>query len=253
MEFDVRDYRETRSVGMVRFADREGRGDRFAQDVSARLARLGVYEPERRRWLPHVTVLRFRAPPRLHPEPPALGRVQSVRCRALPFPPAAERGAVFRDRSSSIRRLRQGGSRASTRRRPEPDRAAVRQGLRDEDERPGTRVDRRRVDRLALARPRARRGRPAARPHRRDLRPGVLGQDDARLPRHRRGAAAGRHLRLHRRRARDGPAATRARSASTPTTCSSRSRTTASRRSRSPSCSSAPARSTSSPSTRSPR
>ena len=74
MEFDVRDYRETRSVGMVRFADRDGRADRFAQDVSARLARLGVYEPERRRWLPHVTVLRFRAPPRLRPGPPVIGR-----------------------------------------------------------------------------------------------------------------------------------------------------------------------------------
>ena len=65
MEFEVRDYRETRSVGMVRFADREGHADGFAQDVSARLAALGVYEPEQRRWLPHVTVLRFRAPPRL--------------------------------------------------------------------------------------------------------------------------------------------------------------------------------------------
>ena len=74
MEFEVRDYRETRSVGMVRFADREGHADRFARDVSARLARLGVYKPEQRRWLPHVTVLRFRAPPRLSPEPLALGR-----------------------------------------------------------------------------------------------------------------------------------------------------------------------------------
>ena len=59
---------------MVRFADREGHADRFARDVSARLARLGVYKPEQRRWLPHVTVLRFRAPPRLSPEPLALGR-----------------------------------------------------------------------------------------------------------------------------------------------------------------------------------
>lgn len=70
MEFDVRDYRETRSVGMVRFADRSLNADRFVQDVSARLARLGVYEPEGRRWLPHVTVLRFRAPPRLRPKGP---------------------------------------------------------------------------------------------------------------------------------------------------------------------------------------
>ncbi len=42
-------------------------------------------------------------------------------------------------------------------------------------------------------------------PHRRGLRPGVVGQDDARLPRDRRGAAPGRHLRVHRRRAFDGP------------------------------------------------
>ena len=74
MELDVRDYRETRSVGMVRFGDREGRAAAFAADVSARLARLGVYEPEQRRWLPHVTVLRFRTPPGLRPEPPDLGR-----------------------------------------------------------------------------------------------------------------------------------------------------------------------------------
>ena len=57
-----------------------------------------------------------------------------------------------------------------------------------------------------LARPRARHRRHATRPHRRGLRPGVLGQDDARLPRDRRGAEARRGLRVHRRRARDGPA-----------------------------------------------
>ena len=67
--------------------------------------------------------------------------------------------------------------------------------------------------------------------------PGVVGQDDARLPRDRRGAAARRHLRLHRRRARDGPAVRARGSASTSTTCSSRSPTPASRRSRSASCS----------------
>ena len=37
--------------------------------------RLGVYERERKRWLPHVTVLRFRRPPRLTPPLPDLGRV----------------------------------------------------------------------------------------------------------------------------------------------------------------------------------
>ena len=75
MSFDVRDYRETRSVGMVRFDEHDGHGEAFAADISARLAGLGVYEPEQRRWLPHVTVLRFRAPPRLRPEPPSLARV----------------------------------------------------------------------------------------------------------------------------------------------------------------------------------
>ena len=108
-------------------------------------------------------------------------------------------------------------------------------------------------DRRAVARPRARHRRRAARAHRRGLRPGVLGQDDARLPRARRGPEARRRLRVHRRRARDGPALRPARSASTSTSCSSRSPTTASRRSRSPTCSCAPARSTSSRSTRSPR
>ena len=99
-----------------------------------------------------------------------------------------------------------GGSRAGTRRGARPDRAAVRQGVGHEDERPGAGVDRRRsrparssLD-LALGIGGLPRGRD-----RRDLRPGVLGQDDARLPRHRRGAAARRHLRVHRRRARDGP------------------------------------------------
>ena len=92
-----------------------------------------------------------------------------------------------------------------------------------------------------------------ARPHRRDLRPRVLGQDDARLPHHRRGPGARRRLRLRRRRARDRPDLRARGSASTPTSCSSPSPTTASRRSRSSTSWSARARSTSSPSTRSRR
>ena len=48
--------------------------------------------------------------------------------------------------------------------------------------------------------------RGAARADRRGLRPGVLRQDDARLPHARRGPEARRRLRVHRRRARDGPA-----------------------------------------------
>jgi 2'-5' RNA ligase len=68
-------YRETRSVGMVVLDDEGGRAARLAAEVGEGLERLGVYEPERREWLPHVTVLRFRRPPRLQPSLPALGRV----------------------------------------------------------------------------------------------------------------------------------------------------------------------------------
>lgn len=68
-------YRETRSVGMLVFDDLGGHGARFALDLFERLERLGVYERERRPWLPHVTVLRFRRPPRLRPPLPGLGEV----------------------------------------------------------------------------------------------------------------------------------------------------------------------------------
>jgi RNA 2',3'-cyclic 3'-phosphodiesterase len=65
-------YRETRSVGMLVLDDRDGHAGAFARDLHGRLERLGVYEPERREWLPHLTVLRFHARPRLHPELPAI-------------------------------------------------------------------------------------------------------------------------------------------------------------------------------------
>ncbi len=65
-------YRETRSVGMLALGDEEGRAGALARDLHGRLERLGVYEPERREWLPHVTVLRFRERPRLRPEPPSV-------------------------------------------------------------------------------------------------------------------------------------------------------------------------------------
>ena len=68
-------YRETRSVGMVVLDDEDGRATELARDVARRLEAIGVYEPERRPWLPHVTVLRFRRPPRLRPDPPDLGEV----------------------------------------------------------------------------------------------------------------------------------------------------------------------------------
>ena len=66
-------YRETRSVAMLVLADEEERAGRLALALHERLERLGVYEPEKRRWLPHVTVLRFRSRPRLRPPLPDLG------------------------------------------------------------------------------------------------------------------------------------------------------------------------------------
>jgi 2'-5' RNA ligase len=65
-------YRETRSVGMLVLADPSGSATGLAERLHERLRRLGVYEPERRRWLPHVTVLRFREQPRLAPPLPEI-------------------------------------------------------------------------------------------------------------------------------------------------------------------------------------
>jgi 2'-5' RNA ligase len=65
-------YRETRSVGMLTFDDEGGRAAALAEDLHARLEAVGVYERERRRWLPHVTVLRFRQRPRFRPALPEL-------------------------------------------------------------------------------------------------------------------------------------------------------------------------------------
>jgi RNA 2',3'-cyclic 3'-phosphodiesterase len=68
-------YRETRSVGMLVLKDLAGTATRMAEDLFGRLEELGAYERERRAWLPHVTVLRFRRPPRLRPPLPELGEV----------------------------------------------------------------------------------------------------------------------------------------------------------------------------------
>jgi 2'-5' RNA ligase len=72
-ELEARAYRETRSVGMLVLDDRSGRASDLAERVQRGLEALGVYERERRRWLPHLTVLRFRERPRLAPPLPALG------------------------------------------------------------------------------------------------------------------------------------------------------------------------------------
>jgi 2'-5' RNA ligase len=71
----LRRYRETRSVGMLVFDDEGGAATALAADLHARLQRLGVYEPERRPWLPHLTVVRFRQRPGLSPPIPDLGEV----------------------------------------------------------------------------------------------------------------------------------------------------------------------------------
>ena len=88
----VRGYRETRSVGMLTCDDDGGRAAALADDLQEQLAALGVYERERRRWLPHVTVVRFRERPRLWPAPPALE----------PFAPS--------DAAAYLSRLRPGGA-----------------------------------------------------------------------------------------------------------------------------------------------
>ena len=66
-------YRETRSVGMLVLDDERGDAALLAGDLHERLQRLGVYEPEGRPWLPHLTVARYRERPRLRLEPPAVG------------------------------------------------------------------------------------------------------------------------------------------------------------------------------------
>ena len=71
-ELAVEGYRESRNVGMLVFSDRTGDAARLAARLHERLAELGVYEPEQRPWLPHVTVLRYRERPRLSPPPPEL-------------------------------------------------------------------------------------------------------------------------------------------------------------------------------------
>jgi 2'-5' RNA ligase len=65
-------YRETRSVGMLVCEEEHDHAARLAEELHVRLERLGVYERERRRWLPHVTVVRFREPPGLQPPLPEL-------------------------------------------------------------------------------------------------------------------------------------------------------------------------------------
>jgi 2'-5' RNA ligase len=55
---------------MLVLDDAGGHATALAIDVQARLEDLDVYEGERRPWLPHLTVARWRERPKLHPELP---------------------------------------------------------------------------------------------------------------------------------------------------------------------------------------
>jgi len=72
-------YRETPRVGMLVLQEElvpgdtyVGRANELAGALMRQLEELGVYERERRGWMPHVTVARFRVPPSLVPELPQL-------------------------------------------------------------------------------------------------------------------------------------------------------------------------------------
>ena len=66
-------WRETRSAGMLVLTDHDAAATRLAGRCHAGLEALGVYRPEARPWLPHVTLLRFRERPRLEPPLPGTG------------------------------------------------------------------------------------------------------------------------------------------------------------------------------------
>ncbi len=74
-QLEVRGYREGRSVGMLVLDDRELRATRLAEEVQASVEELGAYRREKRKWLPHVTVVRYRERPRLAPVLPDLGPI----------------------------------------------------------------------------------------------------------------------------------------------------------------------------------
>ena len=74
-ELTVLRYRETARVGMLVLDDPGGGAGAFQQRLSAGLERLGSYAPERRSWLPHVTVARFRERPGVRPSLPRIGTI----------------------------------------------------------------------------------------------------------------------------------------------------------------------------------
>lgn len=73
--FAVERYRETTSVAMIVLVDEGGRGEAIAEALFGALEERNLYQREARRWLPHVTVARFRDRPRARPSLPDLGDV----------------------------------------------------------------------------------------------------------------------------------------------------------------------------------
>jgi RNA 2',3'-cyclic 3'-phosphodiesterase len=72
-DFEIVRWRERRAAGMLELRDRTGTAAaRLAGRLQGELAGLGLYQLENRDWLPHITVLRYRDPPRLHPPLPEL-------------------------------------------------------------------------------------------------------------------------------------------------------------------------------------
>ncbi len=78
--FHVARYHETARVGMLNLQEEPVAGDAFAGRANESAGCLmqefqaaGIYRPMFRDWRPHVTVARFRTPPQLRLDPPALG------------------------------------------------------------------------------------------------------------------------------------------------------------------------------------
>jgi 2'-5' RNA ligase len=79
---------------MIVLKDVTGVATVLAEDLAARLERLGVYRSERRPWLPHVTVLRFKEPAGLTPEGTNIRSIHVVRS-ALYRSLLGPRGAIY--------------------------------------------------------------------------------------------------------------------------------------------------------------
>jgi 2'-5' RNA ligase len=76
--FATERFRATRSVAMIAFRDLGGVGTALALSVQERLEALGVYTSEKRAWLPHVTVARWKErPPRVRTYVPVMEIVPS--------------------------------------------------------------------------------------------------------------------------------------------------------------------------------